>query len=452
MDPLLGVGVEFAGGGGPDGGGEGGGGGEQGLFDGGAARGVPDAAEVLFGAGAAGLLEGEGAGVEAEAEAEEEHGEGGGGEPAVALGGVAGEGGEQGLHVGEAVFGGVLEAAEDELAEPAGGVAGGDGDGCADEDGEALLVEVGAGEGADAVEGLEEGDAEAELVAAGVAGGAEELFGGHVRGGADEGADGGGEGVVAGAVGRVAVARVVGAGEAEVEDADAAVLADEDVVGFEVAMDDADGVGGGEALAGGGEDLEDLAPGAALVGEPGAQGLAGDQLHGDEELVVDAADLVDLDDVGVGEAGEGLGLALEAGLADAEAVVVDAGAQELEGDAAVELGVVGGVDDGHAAVAEGAGDDVAADLTGAVGTRGAAIGRRGVAEGQRVRIGGVGVRHGRPAPSQLATISRSRGRAQPVRAGGACFVRSRAREERGPGWGLAAVRASLRGEVVTGRT
>jgi hypothetical protein len=31
------------------------------------------------------------------------------------------------------------------------------------------------------------------------------------------------------------------------------------------------------------------------------------------------ADLVDLDDVGVGEAGEGLGLALEAGLADAEA-------------------------------------------------------------------------------------------------------------------------------------
>jgi hypothetical protein len=82
----------------------------------------------------------------------------------------------------------VLEAAEDQLAEPAGGVAGGDGDGGADEDGEALFVEVGAGEGADAVEGLEEGDAEAELVAAGVGWGALELFGGHVRGGADEGA------------------------------------------------------------------------------------------------------------------------------------------------------------------------------------------------------------------------------------------------------------------------
>jgi hypothetical protein len=41
-----------------------------------------------------------------------------------------------------------------------------------------------------------------------------------------------------------------GAGEAEVEDADAAVVADEDVVGLEVAVDEAGGVGGGEAAAG----------------------------------------------------------------------------------------------------------------------------------------------------------------------------------------------------------
>jgi hypothetical protein len=61
----------------------------------------------------------------------------------------------------------------------------------------------------------------------------------------------------------------------------------------------------------------------------------------------------------VGEAGEGLGLAEEAGLADVKPAWTRC--EELEGDAAVELGVVGGVDDAHAAVAEGAGDDVAAD-------------------------------------------------------------------------------------------
>jgi hypothetical protein len=79
------------------------------------------------------------------------------------------------------------------------------------------------------------------------------LLGGHVRGGADDGADGGGEwGCRTGRWGRTSSTSPRGrrAGEAEVEDADAAVVADEHVVGLEVAVDDADGVGGGEALAG----------------------------------------------------------------------------------------------------------------------------------------------------------------------------------------------------------
>jgi hypothetical protein len=38
--------------------------------------------------------------------------------------------------------------------------------------------------------------------------------------------------------------------------------------------------------------------------------------------------------------------------------------EQLEGDLAIELGVVGGVDDAHAARAERAEDDVAADLIG----------------------------------------------------------------------------------------
>jgi hypothetical protein len=56
-----------------------------------------------------------------------------------------------------------------------------------------------------------------------------------------------------------------------------------------------------------------------------------------------------VDDVGVGEAGEGLGLAAAAG---AGVGVVAAGADELDGELAVERLVVGGVDDAHAAGAD----------------------------------------------------------------------------------------------------
>jgi hypothetical protein len=67
----------------------------------------------------------------------------------------------------------------------------------------------------------------------------------------------------------------------------------------------------------------------------------------------------------VGEAGHGLGLALRGGL---PWLTLDRwrgrAAQELEGDAAVELGVVGLVDDAHAAVAELAEDLEAADVRG----------------------------------------------------------------------------------------
>jgi hypothetical protein len=57
-----------------------------------------------------------------------------------------------------------------------------------------------------------------------------------------------------------------------------------------------------------------------------------------------------LDDVGVREAGEGLGLAQEAGAA--VGVVARSRVEQLDGDLAVELLVVGGVDDAHAAAAE----------------------------------------------------------------------------------------------------
>jgi hypothetical protein len=187
-----------------------------------------------------------------------------------------------------------------------------------------------------------------------VGGGAEDRAGeGHRR---DEALDGGARAEVRALAG---LALAGAAGEAEVEDADAAVVADHDVVGLEVAVDEADGVGGGEAVAGLGEHAEDLGAGPRLLVEPAAQRDAGDELHRDVDLAVGGgADVVDADDVGVREAGEGLGLAQQAALALGVAGAV---AQDLDRDLAIEGLVEGGVDDAHAAAAELAQDGVAAD-------------------------------------------------------------------------------------------
>ena len=108
----------------------------------------------------------------------------------------------------------------------------------------------------------------------------------------------------------------VAAGEAEVEDAGASVGADEHVVGLEVAVHEAGGVGGREALTGLDVDREDLGPrtrdrardGGGAV-EPLSQGDALHELHRQEHAPGDDADVVDLDDVGVRELGHQLGLA-----------------------------------------------------------------------------------------------------------------------------------------------
>ncbi len=211
-----------------------------------------------------------------------------------------GELGEQHVHVGIAASGGPREAAQDDAAQVGRHAAGG-GEGLY-APAQDLMAEGLPGapeEGAAAVEGLEEGDAEAELVGAGVGRAAEVLFGGHVRGGAAGVGVGGFGGDVELVVIRGADGLVGGDGEAEVDDAGPAFLVDEDVVGLEVAVDDALAMGGGEALPGGEEHVADLPPGARVLGEPGAEGLAADELHGDEEAAVDGADVEDAGDVGV---------------------------------------------------------------------------------------------------------------------------------------------------------
>jgi hypothetical protein len=148
------------------------------------------------------------------------------------------------------------------------------------------------------------------------------------------------------------------AGDAEVHDdwAEAAVggALDEDVAGLDVAVEDAELVGLVEGDGAVAED-HDLVMQRQL--EAVAQRLAGDQFHGDVGLALDLADLEDLADVGVVDAGLGAGLAEQAGR---EIGMI--AADELEGDGAAELRVVGAVDGAHAAVAEHCEELVAAPV------------------------------------------------------------------------------------------
>jgi hypothetical protein len=170
-----------------------------------------------------------------------------------------------------------------------------------------------------------------------------------------------------------------GAGDAEVEDAgaeDAGLAGDEDVVGFEVAVDEAGAVGGGEALAGLAVDGDDGGPVAGVVAGPGGEGGSGDVLHREEDAALPDGDVVDGDDVGVGEAGDRAGLAEQAGAGLVGAAAAQR-AQELDGDAAVELGVVAEVDLAHAADAEQLEHDEATDLVAAAELVGGGLGGAG---------------------------------------------------------------------------
>ena len=86
--------------------------------------------------------------------------------------------------------------------------------------------------------------------------------------------------------------------------------------------------------------------------------LAADELHGDERPAVEDAELVDRDDVGVRQAAGGAGFALEA---LAHLLVVEALAQELDRDGAIERGIAGEIHVAHPAALDEALDRVLAD-------------------------------------------------------------------------------------------
>jgi hypothetical protein len=132
--------------------------------------------------------------------------------------------------------------------------------------------------------------------------------------------------------------------EPEVGDARAAVIADQHVVGLEVAVHDAGGVRGGEPFARGAVEPEDLVRRARPARQPRARGAAGDVLHRDEHAAVDLADLVHDDDVRVRDARQRPRLALDAGER-----VRGPRVAELDRDVAIEPQIAREVDDAHPA-------------------------------------------------------------------------------------------------------
>jgi hypothetical protein len=245
---------------------------------------------------------------------------------------------------------------------------------------------------------------EAEEVAAVVDRLAARLFGRHVMGRAGDRSGRGEAGVVA------------GLGQAEVGDLDPLDAVFEEEVGrFDVAMDEALGVGGRQA----GGDLQADAQDGLDVERPVAVELclerfAHDELHDQIGMAAELVHGVDGDDVVVRDGGGGGGLAEEASAR--QVVPGEGGGQELDGDDPVEPPVERLVYDAHAGAADrldhlvGAqkaddarpvargeeieGDDVGVgrrDLLGSArrrvpGRAGRGTGRRGAAEGRGTRF------------------------------------------------------------------
>ncbi len=171
----------------------------------------------------------------------------------------------------------------------------------------------------------------------------------------------------------------LGPRQAEVEQLDA-VRCEEHVRGLEVAMDDPSRVQSRERREHVEADPDRLRDFERTVLQSLVQRFAVEQLHGDEQVALVLADLVDLADVGVVHAGGGAGLAPEA----APRRVVVAARDHLQRDRPFEPLVARRIDDAHAALAQLVRDRVVSDARGRV-ARGAA--RR--VRGGRIRAGGT---------------------------------------------------------------
>ena len=198
--------------------------------------------------------------------------------------------------------------------------------------------------------------AEGEQIGAGVEFFAANLFGRHVRHGAErrtgtgemfgidpEGGEssGGGFGLDA---------RVRNLGEAEVEDFGVAAFGDEEVGGLDVAVNDAFGMGGIEGVGNFDGEIEEAVQLHGAAGDEMLESLALETFHGDEGLAIFLADIMDGADVGMVESGGGFGFAAKA--AEGLGIFSEVVGEKFQSYEAVEAGVLSLVDDSHASAAE----------------------------------------------------------------------------------------------------
>ena len=170
----------------------------------------------------------------------------------------------------------------------------------------------------------------------------------------------------------------VGPREAEVDDADAPVLADVEIPRLHVAMHEPRAVRRRQPLAGGDHHAEHLLLRRLLGEQPRLERRALDELRREEDVALERPDVVHRDDVRMRQPRQRLRLA-EQPRAPSLRLLSRARprVQELQRDGPLELRIVRLVDDAHPALARAIDDDVPPDDGPAV------QGRPPIAEGRR---------------------------------------------------------------------
>ena len=147
--------------------------------------------------------------------------------------------------------------------------------------------------------------------------------------------------------------------QAEVHDFDLALFVQHQIGGFDVAVNDATAVSRLQALGGLSGDVDYLVEFERAIADFVLDGAARDEGHSEEGLSLGLVDFIDGANVGMVECRRGLGFAKEAFLGFG--VFNDVGAEKLQRDRTLKLGVEGFVDHAHAALAEFFGDLVVRD-------------------------------------------------------------------------------------------
>ena len=222
-------------------------------------------------------------------------------------------------------------------------------------------------------------------------------------------------------VGRSAAAHVAlqllgEAGESEIHDDDLAAAVDHHVGRFQVAVQHAFFVGGGQAGAELARGLDRLVHGQASdAAQQRAEILAIHELHGDVVQAFGDADVVDAADVGVRDLARDADFVVEA----REGAIVGGGGlgQEFQGHGLAQGQVGGAIDFAHAAASQQSRDAVAPGHHGARqeaafidGAGGAEAGRSGGAGSEDDGLGGSGVER-RRAGGAIAAVLRAFARA-----------------------------------------